>query len=478
MYLCVAKNTKIEMTEKKEETILTLVRDAEAQQLLEGICYNWEVASSCMERISNERQQGLYDDEGVEVLPVLCRMERVYTQLLSLAACPQAVLLRSFADRLRPLTEDQRMDVEATALLAAGGERMQIVPPTLWERLFSLSQSEKEPSELETVKDAVSDLYVDNILPHMDSEERKKTLRVLGSDKAMAEQAEQVEEMKTRLTELGKTLRTVARCSRQTMGVGLMIGHAWVAHIYDIVDIRQHDGADVSELFEEAKREVLQSERWRNYWANHKKHLSQLGKLPELLDKDAEETEQWLIGMHNYLYNKWNESPEAFGEALKTQMLTDEQLLMLLFHLAKKDAYAIETELPDERREKMEQGVYETLLKLNELVDDDYYMRYGMICQRIVKSEELAKQLLDFNSSKYNKGFSMLCLCKIIGYLNREYHLYGSHTPEDLGKVLGDCYVKNSFETIANYIMKKDSSLNGQCFKDLDEVMKIAKMNI
>lgn len=466
------------MTEKKEETILTLVRDAEAQQLLEGICYNWEVASSCMERISNERQQGLYDDEGVEVLPVLCRMERVYTQLLSLAACPQAVLLRSFADRLRPLTEDQRMDVEATALLAAGGERMQIVPPTLWERLFSLSQSEKEPSELETVKDAVSDLYVDNILPHMDSEERKKTLRVLGSDKEMAEQAEQVEEMKTRLTELGKTLRTVARCSRQTMGVGLMIGHAWVAHIYDIVDIRQHDGADVSELFEEAKREVLQSERWRNYWANHKKHLSQLGKLPELLDKDAEETEQWLIGMHNYLYNKWNESPEAFGEALKTQMLTDEQLLMLLFHLAKKDAYAIETELPDERREKMEQGVYETLLKLNELVDDDYYMRYGMICQRIVKSEELAKQLLDFNSSKYNKGFSMLCLCKIIGYLNREYHLYGSHTPEDLGKVLGDCYVKNSFETIANYIMKKDSSLNGQCFKDLDEVMKIAKMNI
>lgn len=466
------------MTEKKEETILTLVRDAEAQQLLEGICYNWELASSCMERISNERQQGLYDDEGVEVLPVLCRMERVYTQLLSLAACPQAVLLRSFADRLRPLTEDQRMDVEATALLAAGGERMQIVPPTLWERLFSLSQSEKEPSELETVKDAVSDLYVDNILPHMDSEERKKTLRVLGSDKEMAEQAEQVEEMKTRLTELGKTLRTVARCSRQTMGVGLMIGHAWVAHIYDIVDIRQHDGADVSELFEEAKREVLQSERWRNYWANHKKHLSQLGKLPELLDKDAEETEQWLIGMHNYLYNKWNESPEAFGEALKTQMLTDEQLLMLLFHLAKKDAYAIETELPDERREKMEQGVYETLLKLNELVDDDYYMRYGMICQRIVKSEELAKQLLDFNSSKYNKGFSMLCLCKIIGYLNREYHLYGSHTPEDLGKVLGDCYVKNSFETIANYIMKKDSSLNGQCFKDLDEVMKIAKMNI
>lgn len=466
------------MTEKKEETILTLVRDAEAQQLLEGICYNWELASSCMERISNERQQGLYDDEGVEVLPVLCRMERVYTQLLSLAACPQAVLLRSFADRLRPLTEDQRMDVEATALLAAGGERMQIVPPTLWERLFSLSQSEKEPSELETVKDAVSDLYVDNILPHMDSEERKKTLRVLGSDKEMAEQAEQVEEMKTRLTELGKTLRTVARCSRQTMGVGLMIGHAWVAHIYDIVDIRQHDGADVSELFEEAKREVLQSERWRNYWANHKKHLSQLGKLPELLDKDAEETEQWLIGMHNYLYNKWNESPEAFGEALKTQMLTDEQLLMLLFHLAKKDAYAIETELPDERREKMEQGVYETLLKLNELVDDDYYMRYGMICQRIVKSEELAKQLLDFNSSKYNKGFSMLCLCKIIGYLNREYHLYGSHTPEDLGKVLGDCYVKNSFETIANYIMKKDSSLNGQCFKDLDEVMEIAKMNI
>lgn len=65
-----------------------------------------------------------------------------------------------------------------------------------------------------------------------------------------------------------------------------------------------------------------------------------------------------------------------------------------------------------------------------------------------------------------------MCLCKIVGYLHREYHFYGCHTPEDMGKFLGDKYVKNSFDTFSNYIKKKETMLNDLCFKELDSIVK------
>ena len=69
----------------------------------------------------------------------------------------------------------------------------------------------------------------------------------------------------------------------------------------------------------------------------------------------------------------------------------------------------------------------------------------------------------------------MMCLCKIVGYLHREYHFYGSHTPENMGKLLGDRYVKNSYGTFSSYIKKKETMLNSQCFNEIDEALKIAK---
>ena len=71
--------------------------------------------------------------------------------------------------------------------------------------------------------------------------------------------------------------------------------------------------------------------------------------------------------MHGYIYNRWNESPEAFGQALKREQLDDDTMLLLLFYLAKKDAIAQETEKLDERRETMEDNVPEAAMKQPEL---------------------------------------------------------------------------------------------------------------
>ena len=65
-----------------------------------------------------------------------------------------------------------------------------------------------------------------------------------------------------------------------------------------------------------------------------------------------------------------------------------------------------------------------------------------------------------------------MCLCKIVGYLHREHHFYGSHSPEDMGKFMGDRYVKNSRDTFSNYIKKKETMLINQCFNELDAIVK------
>jgi hypothetical protein len=44
-----------------------------------------------------------------------------------------------------------------------------------------------------------------------------------------------------------------------------------------------------------------------------------------------------------------------------------------------------------------------------------------------------------------------------------------------MGKLLGDKYVKNSYDTFSSYIKKKETMLNGLCFNEIDEALEIAK---
>ena len=120
----------------------------------------------------------------------------------------------------------------------------------------------------------------------------------------------------------------------------------------------------MANVFEQAKQQLLDSDAWREYWSNHKQHLERKGgSLDKQWKEDAEEVEKCLMDMRGYIYNKWNESPEAFGQALKQQRLDDKDVLQLLFYLAKKDAITKEIEILDEQREKIENDALEAAAK-------------------------------------------------------------------------------------------------------------------
>ncbi len=455
------------MDDKKRETILQLVGDKEMLWLLEKIVYNWKVAVDRILQIKKEREENLCDAGDVEALGVFCRMEEVYGQMYQLLDSPQAVLLRSVAKRLRPLAEDKRMDGEIVQMTMPRELDPAIEPVTFWDRIMETKVEGQNDSETATI---MTDLYVKNILPHLANEDALKIMQILVSQDKSEEQREQVEEASNELLSLGKKLRIVGRGSRQLVGMGLMAAHIWMKALYEQIDMDGMEPSEVGCKFEEAKKELLESDAWKDYWTEHRKHLGLQGDLEAGLKADAEEVEQWLIHIHGYLYNKWHDGPETFGEALQEKQLTDEQMMMLLFYLAKKDALARGDETTAERRAKMEENVVEVANRLKELVVDDYYLNYEQLWQQLVRGEALSQLLMEYNSSKYNNGFSMQCLCKIVGYLHREYHLFGDRTPEDLGKALGDKY---SRETFSNYIKKKKSDLNELCFKEIAEALEV-----
>ena len=62
----------------------------------------------------------------------------------------------------------------------------------------------------------------------------------------------------------------------------------------------------------------------------------------------------------------------------------------------------------------------------------------------------------------------MQCFCQIVGWLNREKHFFGSSSPTDLGKKLGD---KHSWETYRDYIKKTKTTLTDQSIKELESIL-------
>ena len=459
------------MENLKEQTILELTRDMKTVELLEQTAYNWNVAVSRMEQINKEREEGLYDDDGVEAMGVFNRMERVGTMLFALNERPQALLLQGFRRLLAEMNDDHRMDAELTAMLSPKASELRVDRPTFWDRLrttyLRLGKQEADNSVY------VRKLFQTHYLPNMDDEDYLKWMKTLAEPaKEDEEHLDEQQEMIGELAYLGGNIGKVAAGSRQLMAMGLLVMQQTAQLMSQICDISQMDDDAVNDLFEAAKKDLLESEGWGEYWSNHLRHLEMRGGLKEELKKDQQEVESKLLDVHHYLYNKWNESPDAFGQALKRQKMSDDDLLKLLFLLAKKDAIALEQEEPDKRRETMENNALEAAMKLRELADDKYYDDYEDTWRQIVRCKPIAALLTEFNSSKYNQGFNMMCLCKIVGYLHREYHFYGSHSPEDMGKFMSDKYVKNSRDTFANYIKKKDTMLNEQCFKELDAIVK------
>ena len=458
------------MNGDKEKRIIELAGDQEMMRLLNLATLNWEIAKNRVEQITQEREEGINDDNGVEMIPVFVRMERVYACMYNLLRRPQAYLLPSVINRLSPFINEKSMDAELVPLMSEKDES----ELDFWA---TLPESQTEGIDVSPqIKELLPGLLTKYLTPHMDYESISEVLNVLDNNLSSLVKAANEEGPKgSGLFALSKILSKTAYDNRVLMAMGLLIRHMVVELICKKLDIQNYEDAVVANLFEQAKKQLMESDAWHEYWTNHKRLLESKGSLDMQWKQDAAETEQWLLNLHGYLYNKWNESPEAFGQSLKRERLDDDKLLLLLFYLAKKDAIALETEEPGKRRKKMQERAFETAMKLENLAAGKYFNDYAAIWQRIILSENISQQLLNYNSSKYNQGFNMMCLCKIVGYLHREYHFYGSKTPEDMGKLLGDKYVKNSYDTFSSYIKKKETMLNGLCFNEIDEALKMAK---
>lgn len=117
-YLCSTKSKQTAMNGDKEKKIIALAGDQEMMRLLDQATRNWEIAKNRVEQIAQEREEGINDDNGVEIIPVYVRMDRVYACMFSLLRRPQAFLLSSVVNCLRPFLNENSMDAELARLMS------------------------------------------------------------------------------------------------------------------------------------------------------------------------------------------------------------------------------------------------------------------------------------------------------------------------------------------------------------------------
>ena len=350
------------MNDDKEQRNIELAADHEVSRLLHMVTRNWEVAQSRMAQITQERKEGIYDDNGVEVMAVYVRMSRVYDCLVRLLNRPQAYLLPSVIDSLRPLAIDQSMDSELVRLLRLSFTNEEVETADLWTK--SGGNHAVVPQIAEIVKNGLTTTIGRYVIPHLPQEEIQEAAVALGNMVAQTQVDTDGKQDDGGLFAIGGKLSAVVAENRLLMAIILLLRHEFVGMTCRYMDITLREDIEVANVFEQAKQQLLESDAWREYWSNHKQHLEcKAGSLDKQWKEDAEEVETCLLDMRGYIYNKWNESPEAFGQALKQQRLDDKDVLQLLFYLAKKDAITKEIEILDEQREKIENDALEAAAK-------------------------------------------------------------------------------------------------------------------
>ncbi len=325
------------MNDDKEQRNIELAADHEVSRLLHVVTRNWEVAQSRMAQITQERKEGIYDDNGVEVMAVYVRMSRVYDCLVRLLSRPQAFLLPSVIESLRPLAIDQSMDGELVRLLRLSFTNEEVETADLWTK--SGGNHAVAPQIAEIVKNGLTKTIGRYVIPHLPPEEMQEAAVALGNMVAQTQVDTDGKQDDGGLFAIGGKLSAVVAENRLLMAIILLLRHEFVGMTCRYMDITLREDIEVANVFEQAKQQLLESDAWREYWSNYKQHLEcKGGSLDKQWKEDAEEVETCLLDMRGYIYNKWNESPEAFGQALKQQRLDDKDVLQLLFYLAKKDA--------------------------------------------------------------------------------------------------------------------------------------------
>lgn len=453
--------------EAKDRNRLELALDHKTSQLIAYMAYNWEVATSRMEQIVTEREQGRYDDDGTEAMAVFSRLQHVLSTLFAVNGRPQAVLLKSYRELLEQMAADDRMNRCITDMMTVNTQELSIQAPTIWKRLSDMLPKAKESGQNGSAE--VRELYQKNYLPNMDANDALQTMQVLVNEEEPDEQQQKDrDELFDALVYFGENLGKIASSSKQLMGMGMACVQMAVKLALNATDLRKKEDADVDAFFLAAKEELLESEAWQEYWHSHIGHLSQKGSLKTELRKDAEEVKQDLLDVNRYLYTKMEESPESFGHALKEADLSDDDMLRLLWLAAKKEAIEKEQGPVDPERGRMEKGVCEAAQKLKELAADKYYDHYDEIWDDIVLNDIIASQLKDFGTSVHNAGFNMQVFCHIVGWLQENYKFYGQNTSVTLGKALNNGKQSDTFK---KYIGSPSEDFNKQTVSELAAIV-------
>ena len=262
------------MNGDKEKKIIALAGDQEMMRLLDQATRNWEIAKTRVEQIAQEREEGINDDNGVEIIPVYVRMDRVYACMFSLLRRPQAFLLSSVVNCLRPFLNENSMDAELARLMS---ENDQSEPDDFWTML---SESQTEGIDFSAqIKKMFTEMMMKYVAPHLESEGIEEVMDVTRNVDSQVKSANEEGLKDYGLFTLSRKLKKTASDNCGQMAIGLLLRHALVNMICQHLNMQNYEDAAVANLFEQAKKQLMESDAWHEYWTNHKRLLESKGSL-------------------------------------------------------------------------------------------------------------------------------------------------------------------------------------------------------
>ena len=437
------------------EEIKRIVDDERAEQLTALLCRHWEVATQRLETLAQEVTSGMDTCKEAEVYAALMRMQRVVMALMELNKIPAAFLFSEYLERISKTISNTSIRQSVMTLLQ---RQMKETPSDKQAAPFfdliiqTMAQHMVLPKEKQIALQQMTspmEYIISVCAPYMNSEDLMTAIQVIQNIKTEGDSDNQ-EEITTHIQHMRQAMEALDKQmgeSLQMMLVELLLLMMAPSLMVGMMQQQRADSKAMAQLFNKVLVRVRESNRWWEYWKEHRETLRVVSDSSSWRDiMTAERTkERTALGqVPGGLFAKWTTDRKAFDETFLDAHLDDNTLRHFIFHLATLSEIAREldptTTFGDEQLvlddlQRVGEAVLEAANKLGDLVAKAWQPQYDAMWQELIQDENIFAHLKVTRKSPHNNLFTARFFCHLVGEMKKSA-VFGAHSDNDLAEKL------------------------------------------
>ena len=437
------------------EEIKSIVDDERAEQLTALLCRHWEVATQRLDTLAQEVTDGMDTCTEAEIYAALMRMQRAVMALMELNKIPTAFLFSEYLERIGQTVSNTsiRQSVMTLAQRLLGSPSASNQPSSFYDLIVqSLAQHfAMTPEQQKAIQQKVSPVqHVFAVCAqHLNPNDLMMVASIIQNLNAEGGIMSQ-EEITDHLGQMRRAMETLDSQmseSRQIMLTELMLLMLVPGLMVSLMQQGRTNSKAMAKLFNKVLVQVRESNRWWEYWREHRETLRVVSDSSSWRDiMTAERTkERAELGLvSGGLFAKWTTDREAFDETFLDARLDDDGLRHFIFHLATLAEIAREldptTKFGDEQLvlddlQRVGDAVLTAAHQLDDLVEKAWFPHYEAMWQELIQDETIFAHLKVTRRSPHNNLFTARFFCHLVGEMKKRA-VFGAHSDSDLAEKL------------------------------------------